>query len=86
MHALRVHPKSSQTQHAPQRGALPASNYNIIIPAWNYTYNYTGFGIIIKGISIVSPTEKLDVNGSINISSGSEYKINGVAINTQLAG
>ena len=27
MHALRVHPNSSQTQHAPQRGALPASYY-----------------------------------------------------------
>ena len=32
------------------------------------------------GINTVSPTEKLDVNGNINITSGNEYKINGTPI------
>ena len=32
------------------------------------------------GINTVNPTEKLEVNGNINITTGNEYKINGTAI------
>ena len=32
------------------------------------------------GINTVNPTEKLEVNGNINLTSGNDYKINGTAI------
>ena len=34
-------------------------NYGIIIPTWNYTYNYTGLGIIICIIPLYGSVDRL---------------------------